>query len=77
MKLSSFVIGTTILSKYCDGCDLCPIPNSFPNGAPDFSHRAYLSVEIGNQWVSDEDEKVLRENGWVPEDDGQVWVIYS
>jgi len=55
--------------------DLSPIPASFPNGAPNHSYSAYLSVELENWPVNEPDGKRLKELGWKEEQEGLYWIF--
>lgn len=56
------------------GLTINPIPASFPNGAPNHSSSAYISVEIKDWPVSKRDEKFLKDLGWKEEQEGLYWI---
>lgn len=77
MKITEMSHGLAILSKYANDVSMDPIPESFPNGAPDYSRRCYLSVEVGLDGVNEKDEALLRSLGWHDEQEGIYWVYPS
>lgn len=77
MNLGMLHAGLDILQNYANSVELDVVPNSFPNGAPDHSHHAFIAVSILDDDVSDEDAEQLRKLGWVPECNGDYWCLYN
>ena len=72
--------GLKILAPYNPACLTCePVANSFPNGAPDHSHRAYINIEVGPQiWnLGDSERKELLGLGFQPEQEDQYWIHFG
>lgn len=74
-------IGLAILGKHIGPkatLELCPIPESFPNGTPDFSRRAYISVEMKTDVdLTEQEETALKKLGWCEECNGDYWTYYD
>lgn len=78
MKLADLNIATAILAKYTEGASLEYVANSFPNGTPNNPSTLYIKVEVPwDAHVAEPDAEVLKSLGWVPEDEGDVWVFYQ
>jgi hypothetical protein len=78
MKIKSFdavLAGLDVLKIY-EPVELTinPIPASFPNGAPNHSSSAYISVEIKEWPVGDIVKKGLEKIGWKEEQEGLYWI---
>jgi hypothetical protein len=58
--------GLEILGKIAVRCEIEPITASFPNGAPDFSRRAFLDVEVEGDF-DENDLRELKSLGWSDE----------
>ena len=53
-----------------------PVPSSFPNGAPNHSSQAYISIGIENWPVNDVDGARLEDLGWKEESGaGDFWIF--
>jgi len=72
--------GLEILKLYTPNClTVEPVANSFPNGAPDHSRSAYISVDVGiDGWnISEDDKEKLIKWGWISEQEDQYWIHYG
>lgn len=62
---TSIVRGLTILKPYIGELNINPVPNSFPNSAPDHSNMVTICVILGPTDPKDEEKMELRSLGWV------------
>lgn len=62
---NSVVKGLSILKPYIAEFSIDPIPNSFPNGAPDHSHLVAFNVILGIDDPTEEEIIELKLLGWI------------
>lgn len=62
---NSIVRGLTILKPYIGELSIDPVPNSFPNGAPNHSHLVTIGVILGLDDPTEDEKAELQSLGWV------------
>lgn len=66
--------GLKILDRFLvDTMEINPVPNSFPNGTPDYSRSAYINISVPGG-VDPFYENLLIERGWKRECEGENWI---
>lgn len=62
---TSIVRGLTILKPYIGELNIDPVPDSFPNGAPNHSHLVTIGVILGLEEPNEEETIELKTLGWI------------
>lgn len=80
-RFDKFFEGLNLLRPFANTVQIEPIPNSFPNGAPAHSSRAYVGIECNPNkiWLYIEQNpnfvNEMANLGWVSEEKDTIWIF--